>query len=255
MSCPAHKLLAEEARGGQLPGETAQQVKSAKQLAKSMSSYGALWELICVNDRPALRFSDGRRQFISHRNLHNFVRRFRLPASEARASSPRRPVVCVALPNGPLLAAVCLAVATYYVAAPINPAVGPDQFRTDVSKLGAAFILTTASDIDHLQLESAWVKDSGIRVLVTQLEQDTTITVREVEGNKPLPRDLGDAAQPRPNEGDDISIVLFTSGTTGTKKVVPLVMRSILTGVAEVISSWALTDRDTGLNMMPLYHV
>ncbi|KAK4032402.1 hypothetical protein C8A01DRAFT_20522, partial [Parachaetomium inaequale] len=240
--------LPEEPRRGQLPGETAERVTSAKQLARP---HGALWELIDPNDRPALRFSDGRRQFISHRNLHDFVRGFRLPS--AVRSSPERPVVCVALPNGPLVAAVCLAVATYYVAAPINPAVGPDQFRADVSRVGAAFILTTASDIDGLQLEHTWVKEGGIRVLVAQLEQDMTITVREVGGNRPLHLERG--PQPRPNKADDVSIVLFTSGTTGTKKVVPLLMRSLLAGVAEVISSWSLTDRDTSLNMMPLYHV
>jgi acyl-coenzyme A synthetase/AMP-(fatty) acid ligase len=238
--------LPEETRHGRLPGET------AKQLARA--SFGALWELIDPNDRPALRFSDGRSQFISHRNLHDFVRGFRL-STEARSSPTLtgRPVVCVALPNGPLLAAVCVAVATYYVAAPINPAVGPDQFRADVSRVGASFILTTASDVDALQLGDAWVRDGGIRVLVAQLEQDMTITVREVGGNIPLHLEPG--PQPRPNKGDDVSIVLFTSGTTGTKKVVPLMMHSILAGVAQVISSWALTNQDTCLNMMPLYHV
>ncbi|KAH6845794.1 hypothetical protein B0I37DRAFT_435284 [Chaetomium sp. MPI-CAGE-AT-0009] len=232
-----------------MPVKTAELATPAKQLARS--SFSALWELIDPNDRPALRFSDGRSQFISHRNLHDFVRGFRLPSEVT--SSPKRPVVCVALPNGPLLAAVCLAVATYYVAAPINPAVGPDQFRADISRVGAAFILTTASDVEALQLEHAWVRDGDIRVLVAELEQDMAITVREVGGNRPL--NLGRGPQPRPNKTDDVSIVLFTSGTTGTKKVVPLRMNSLLAGAAEDISSWALTDRDTSLNMMPLYNI
>jgi acyl-coenzyme A synthetase/AMP-(fatty) acid ligase len=189
-----------------------------KKIAKAPC--GALWELIGLNDTPALRFSDGRREFISHRNLHNFVTSFNLP-SEVR-SSPRRPVVCVALPNGPLLAAVCLAVAAHYVAAPVNPAVGPDQFRADVFRVGADFILTTASDVDRLQLEHGWVRDGGIRVLMAQLEPDMTITLRDVGGSRPL--DLGHASEPRSNKADDISILLFTSGTTGTKKLVPLGM-------------------------------
>jgi acyl-CoA synthetase (AMP-forming)/AMP-acid ligase II len=232
-----------------MPVKTAELATAAKQLAGS--SFRALWELIEPNDRPALRFSDGHGQFISHRNLHDFVRGFRLPS--AVTSSAERPVVCVALPNGPLLAAICLGVATYYVAAPINPAVGPDQFRADICKVGAAFILTTASDVEALQLGHAWVRDAGIRVLVTQLERDMGITVREVGGNRSL--NLGREPQPRPNKPDDVSIVLFTSGTTGTKKVVPLLMDSLLAGAAEVIGSWALTDRDTCLNMMPLYHM
>ena len=241
--------LPEEIRRGQMPVKTAELAPAAKQLAGS--SFGALWELIDPKDRPALRFSDGRGQFISYRNLHDFVRAFRLPS--AVTSCRERPVVCVALPNGPLLAAVCLAVATYYVAAPINPAVGPDQFRADICKAGAAFIVTTASDVEALQLGHAWVRGGGIRVLVVQLEQDMAITVRELGENRPLT--LGRGPQPRPNKLDDVSIVLFTSGTTGTKKVVPLLMHSLLAGAAEVIGSWALTDRDTCLNMMPLYHM
>lgn len=242
-------FLPEETSRGQMPVKATELAASAKQRAGS--SFGALWELIDPTERPALGFSDGRGQFISHRNLHDFIRAFKLPS--AATSSAERPVVCVALPNGPLLAAVCLAVATYYVAAPINPAVGPDQFRDDICKVGAAFILTTASDVEALQLGHAWVRDAGIRVLVAQLEQDMAITVREVGGNRPLT--LGRGPQPRPNKPHDISIVLFTSGTTGTKKVVPLLMHSLLAGAAEVIGSWALTDRDTCLNMMPLYHM
>jgi long-subunit acyl-CoA synthetase (AMP-forming) len=79
------------------------------------------------------------------------------------------------------------------------------------------------------------------------------ITVREVEGNRPL--NFGRGFQPRPNKLDDVSVIFFTSGTRGTKKVVPLLMHSFLSGAAEVIGSWALTGRDTWLNMMPLYHM
>jgi long-subunit acyl-CoA synthetase (AMP-forming) len=58
-----------------------------------------------------------------------------------------------------------------------------------------------------------------------------------------------------PNEADDIGLILFTSGTSGAKKVVPLTIHSIITGVVFVMDSWGLGEADMCLNMMPLYHV
>jgi non-ribosomal peptide synthetase component E (peptide arylation enzyme) len=58
-----------------------------------------------------------------------------------------------------------------------------------------------------------------------------------------------------PSTVDDISLLLFTSGTGGVKKVVPITGLSLITGVTNVIDSWGLTPQDTCLNMMPLNHV
>ena len=57
------------------------------------------------------------------------------------------------------------------------------------------------------------------------------------------------------NRAEDIGLVLFTSGTSGSKKVVPLKMHSIVAGIVFVMESWGLTAKDVCLNMMPLYHV
>ncbi len=45
------------------------------------------------------------------------------------------------------------------------------------------------------------------------------------------------------------------TGTSGTKKVVPITCLGLLTGVQCVIDSWGLTSTDICLNMMPLNHV
>ena len=49
--------------------------------------------------------------------------------------------------------------------------------------------------------------------------------------------------------------MLFTSGTNGMEKMVPLSIHTLLSGVAFVIESWHLTNEDVCLNMMPLNHV
>lgn len=160
--------------------------------------------------------------------------------------------MAIALPNGPLLAATCIAVTTYYTAAPINPAAGAEQFQADVVQAGAKCILTTVDDVARLELNASWVAEAGIKVLTVDWQRGDDIVVRDNFG-KTLPRRQGGNADV--NKADDIALILFTSGTSGTKKVVPITLHSIVAGVLFVIESWGLGTSDICLNMMPLYHV
>jgi acyl-coenzyme A synthetase/AMP-(fatty) acid ligase len=58
-----------------------------------------------------------------------------------------------------------------------------------------------------------------------------------------------------PNAASDECLVLFTSGTTGNKKLVPHQMRDMLTAAATIALSWDLTPFDVNCNLMPLFHV
>ncbi|HJS50322.1 MAG TPA: AMP-binding protein, partial [Pyrinomonadaceae bacterium] len=56
-------------------------------------------------------------------------------------------------------------------------------------------------------------------------------------------------------DGDDIALLIYTSGTTGTPKGVPLTHGNIvaeLEGINEVLK---LTDKETILSLLPLFHV
>jgi acyl-CoA synthetase (AMP-forming)/AMP-acid ligase II len=58
-----------------------------------------------------------------------------------------------------------------------------------------------------------------------------------------------------PSSNSDHALVLFTSGTSGTKKIVPYTLDTIVIGAVCVAASWCLSPEDVNLNMMPLYHV
>ncbi|KAK3367629.1 hypothetical protein B0H63DRAFT_515447 [Podospora didyma] len=210
-------------------------------------SYDSLSTFIEPTDRPAFRFHDEKKP-ISHRTLRGFVDNFTLPIPYAeRGPSVRKPVVCIALSNGPILAAVCLAVANRYIAGPVSPAVGAAQFEADVLQSGASCIVTTRADADRLGLEhkfsSSWV---GMRKMAVFLVND-----RDGQRKALVPERRATAAK----QTDDIAIVLFTSGTSGTKKLVPITVQNIVSGVSFVMESWGLTERDVCLNMMPLHHI
>lgn len=223
-----------------LVGETQGQVKQ---------SYQSIAEFIEPSSQPALR-STSPDNFITHGGLARFINDFSLPL--AAPIDAKKPVVSIALPNGPLMAAVCMAVTTYYIAAPVNPAAGPEQFKSDILQGGASFILTTKEDYRSLRLSDPWVADAGIKIVLVEWTSGDNITLCHVDGRPLRPLDV---FQPTPNTADDIALILFTSGTSGTKKVVPLTTHSIVAGTTFVIDSWGLRPDDTCLNMMPLYHV
>ncbi|KIN03273.1 hypothetical protein OIDMADRAFT_40858 [Oidiodendron maius Zn] len=200
------------------------------------------------SDHPAIVDPTSQRS-LSHRQLSSFIKDFTLPVHCDTTSG--KPVIVLALPNGPLLGLACLATASYYTAAPMNIAGGARQFRSDVEFANPHAIVALESDIESLGLRQQWVAESGIRVLVAEKQQGgMTFRVQDHDMSRCPPN-----YRTTPNTADDISILLFTSGTSGTKKVVPIDCFSLLTGVQCVITSWGLGPDDTCLNMMPFYHI
>lgn len=238
-----YHLMPEDAKShgdqslAQLVGDTSELVKK---------SYQSFASFIVSSSQPALRASTPR-DYITHKGLRRFIDSFYLPTD----SSARKPIVAIALPNGPLLAAACIAVTTYYTSAPINPTAGAEQFHADVQQAGAQFILTTSDDCDRLGLRDPWVAAAGIEVFLMRWDNNDEMELQDLSGAALLPS----KQNPTYNGPDDFGLILFTSGTSGTKKVVPLTMHSIITGISFVVDSWGLTASDICLNMMPLYHV
>jgi long-subunit acyl-CoA synthetase (AMP-forming) len=226
----------------------------AQALDTVKNSYKSLAGFIDVSEKPALHFPDGSGN-ITYRTLRQFVDEFDLGlGGGVTVSSAPKPVVCIALPNGPVLAATAIAVANRYTAAPVNLAVGPEQFQADVLQFGASAIITTKQDAAKMCLDGdSWIKQYGIDLFYIEFdERHMRPFVCSSDGRVLVSKPQ---TSTEPSIADDIAIILFTSGTSGTKKIVPITVHSIVCGVAFVINSWALTREDVCLNMMPLYHM
>jgi acyl-CoA synthetase (AMP-forming)/AMP-acid ligase II len=76
--------------------------------------------------------------------------------------------------------------------------------------------------------------------------------IRLVEGNTTRENDK---IRFSANSGLDEGLVLFTSGTTGNKKLVPHCVCDILTAAVTIALSWELEPADVNCNLMPLFHV
>ena len=164
---------------------------------------------------------------------------------------PSKPVVALALPNGSQLGLACLAVAAYYTAAPINIAGGAAQFQSDVELASPQIILVLESDVDRLGIKEPWIAEAGIQVLLLLPNEDMTFHVQSLDKSLLL----DSSTETKPNSPDDFALILFTSGTSGTKKIVPITSFGLLNGILCVIDSWGLTSKDSCINMMPLNHV
>ncbi|KAF4553860.1 AMP-binding enzyme-like protein 22 [Elsinoe fawcettii] len=243
----AWKRLPEEVKAGKPSRDTDFVTQVEHQVA---STYNSLLDLLPRTQAPALKDSHSQTS-LAHERLATFIDDFRLPDLLTNSTKTK---VALALPNGPLLGLAILATTTYYTACPLSTASGPEQFRSDLTQSEATIVFVTATDVSRLGLDDEWVRDAAIKVVVLQQAPDMTFTMHCADSVDP-PSPCTGLLRPIPNGPDDVALMLFTSGTSGTKKTVPITVHSLVSGVAFVIESWGLKHDDVCLNMMPLFHV
>jgi acyl-coenzyme A synthetase/AMP-(fatty) acid ligase len=236
--------MPEPVKAGRVPQVT----QKLEEVVKAIhSSYECLSDLIEDSNRPVL-FSPEGSPAVTHTALKKSIRGFRLPLQK---DDDKNPVVAIAIPNGSLLAATCVSVTAHFAAAPINPSVGAEQFRADVEQVRAKCILTTPEVADRLGLGDGWVSERNIEVFYADFTSSQTLGITKQDGT-PI---SAENQHFQPNKSSDICLMLFTSGTSGTKKIVPLTMHLVIFGAMLVIDSWGLSSSDICLNMMPLFHM
>lgn len=240
------KSLPEAAKAGQSSTDKDFLERIASQV---QGSYTDLVTLLPTSSDAAIIDSSSRSN-LTHAGLAKFVRNFRLPI---RQSLQTKPIVALALPNGPLIGLAIIAIMSYCTAAPISVSSGAEQFRSDVLQSKATTLMATRADVIRLDLEGDWIKANSIEVILVEPNADMTFNMTPLAPGAPQNR--RSAVAVKPNGPNDIALLLFTSGTSGTKKSVPLTVHSMVCGIAFVIESWGLQVNDICLNMMQLFHV
>lgn len=247
----AWKSLPEEAKSGHSTPQAQQLLEGA--LAQCKESYSSMLDLLHPSSASAAIVDPDTGRSLRHNELATHIRAFSLPLI-VKPGQPK-PIVAISLPNGPLLALTVLATATYYTAAPVahGSGVGAEQFKTDMLQSKSNMLLASAADVDRLRLREGWLAAAGIHVFLVALSEDMQIVISDLDGTSLSPK--CNSSHPIPNTADDTGLMLFTSGTSGTKKLVPLTIHSMVCGIAMVIDSWGLSPSMRCLNQMPLNHV
>lgn len=165
--------------------------------------------------------------------------------SEAGVAPGER--IAIVLPNGAELAVATLAAAVHGVSAPLNPAYGAEELRFGLRDLRVGALILHEADRGPAR-EVA--REQGIRCL------EATWNDRSPAGAFALCGRKGGAPAEFPiRQGDDIALVLHTSGTTARPKIVPLSQRNLCRSAASIATNLALVAEDRCLNVMPLFHV
>jgi acyl-CoA synthetase (AMP-forming)/AMP-acid ligase II/aryl carrier-like protein len=155
--------------------------------------------------------------------------------------------VGIVLPNGPEMAVASLGIAGAAVCAPLNPACSAGEFEFYLSDLSLKALIVQAG---MSSVASAIAEKHGIPVieLLPRLESAAgTFTLR----GDGLPVTLGCSFP----QADDVALILHTSGTTSRAKLVPLSHDNLLASASSIAASLQLTEADSCLNVMPLFHI
>jgi len=150
--------------------------------------------------------------------------------------------LALVLENGPEAATASLAISAYAACAPLNPAYRSEEFSFYLADLRAkALIMRKGSQFPATEA----ARQLGIQVLEL-IPGETAGTFRLSAGSNGPAGFAG---------GDDVALLLHTSGTTSRPKLVPLTQRNLLASARNIAASLSLEPGDRALNIMPLFHV
>jgi acyl-CoA synthetase (AMP-forming)/AMP-acid ligase II len=158
--------------------------------------------------------------------------------------------VAIVLDNGPEMATAFLGIASGATAAPLNPAYRADEFEFYLTDLRAKLLIMAAGKDTPAE---AVANKLGVPIarLVAHPEQGAGTFTLEF----PASMESKPVHAPRYATPDDIALVLHTSGTTSRPKIVPLAQRNVCASAGNIRRTLSLTQDDTGLIVMPLFHI
>lgn len=211
-----------------------------------------------------------RRTPISSRRIHDFIMNEVGPfLHQMKAGKSCR--VALVLPNGPELAVAILAISNWASCVPLNACGAHDELEYDLKACAAQLVIGIADDTSTQQHNSSHdaiaeiasklgipfcglipsATESGIFQLIPP--STTNLPIRSLD--RMISKEIRENFTTEPNGHQDEVLVLFTSGTTGQKKLVPHRLGDILIATACISVSWKLSPVDVNCNLMPLFHV
>jgi acyl-CoA synthetase (AMP-forming)/AMP-acid ligase II len=160
----------------------------------------------------------------------------------ASAGIRRGDAVAIALPNGLPAIVTFLAASIAGTAAPLNPAYPYEEFHFFLSDTNARVLLCPAVGAEFVRTAAA---DRKIPILSVEMSN---------QGDVHLANAPTGASATEPT-ADDIALVLHTSGSTGRPKRVPLRHFNLAVSSANIANTYALSEEDVSLCIMPLFHI
>ncbi|MFN9951563.1 MAG: AMP-binding protein, partial [bacterium] len=121
----------------------------------------------------------------------------------------------------------------------LNPAYRDDEFARYLRATKADCLVVDRDD----SAAAAVARRAGIPVVIVAAADIANLGIPAA--GRPLPR-------PRP---DDVALILMTSGSTGSGKIVPLTHRNLCASAADVCRSVGIDADDRVLSMWEQFHI
>src|ERR1700679_235263 len=160
----------------------------------------------------------------------------------ASAGIRRGDAVAIALPNGLPAIVSFLAASIAGTAAPLNPAYPYEEFLFFLGDIDARVLLCPPVGAEFARTAAL---DRKIPVISVEMT---------AEGNVHLVGAATGVSATEP-KADDIALILHTSGSTGRPKRVPLRHFNLAVSSANIANTYALSEQDVSLCIMPLFHI
>jgi acyl-CoA synthetase (AMP-forming)/AMP-acid ligase II len=158
--------------------------------------------------------------------------------------------VAIVLDNGPEMATAFLGIAAGATAAPLNPSYRADEFEFYLTDLRAKLLVVAAGTETP-----ATAVATKLGVPIAHLVAHPSRGAGSFELDFPTTMTATEPTTPRLASPDEIALVLHTSGTTSRPKIVPLAQRNVCASAANIRRTLALTSKDIGMVVMPLFHI
>jgi acyl-CoA synthetase (AMP-forming)/AMP-acid ligase II/acyl carrier protein len=197
-----------------------------------------LQQLIDDPEQPALLAPNG--LVLTRQLLANAVQTAAIVLTSAGITRADR--LALVMAPGPTLAASLLAGMAVAAVAPLVPLAPFDILLDDLQRLRISHVVVD-------QDPPADLRQAALRLNLQLLELNPLNTV-QTNVSRP-----GESAIPAPPAGDDLALLLQTSGTTSRPKVVPLTHTNLLSSARSVAAVLSLGPEDRSLAAMPLFHI
>ena len=209
-----------------------------------MAYFKTLNELLALPPDGACALMASGREAMTYGDLRSLVAAFARDIGTYGLKRSSR--IAMVLDNGPCAAAAFVCVAGNAVAAPLNPAYTKDEFSFYLADMKADALLVAEGA--QTPGRSA-ADDLGLAVLEMTIHQSGPAGGFTLAGGGRPESPPGEA------KGDDLALLLHTSGTTAAPKLVPLTHGNLCASAANIARSLYLTREDRCLGVMPLFHI